>query len=194
MANIFEAAAPVQQYFVRVDVQFHPQQAKAVSPFYQILSFPFSRISKLTLKPFVNGLITCPSNLPVHSYRPCSMHLLCHYQQEGKCLNFFAKLMILPLPGSTNNKQLYTQLCDSLDTNLLVSMIRQGLLTHYNCLDIVQTHTLFITIHYGCSDIRKLLSNHGWDDMKPYICIFLLIMNISTPLALLLPMRLHALP
>ena len=53
-------AAPVQQYFMRAGVQFRDWWAsKGRSPFHQILSFPlFSRISKVTVKPLVNGLVT----------------------------------------------------------------------------------------------------------------------------------------
>jgi hypothetical protein len=39
----------------------------------------------------------------------------------------------------------------------------QGLLTHYNGFDIVQTGN-YITLHCG-SYIQKLLPNHGWSDM-----------------------------
>ena len=42
-------------------------------------------------------------------------------------------------------------------------MKRQGLLTHYNGFDIVQTSE-HITLHCG-TYLRKLFANHGWSDM-----------------------------
>ena len=66
---------------------------------------------------------------------------------------------------ATNDLLLYTHICDALDSKLLVPMKRQGLLTHYNGIDIIQTSN-FITTHCG-TYIRKLLQNHAWMDMKP---------------------------
>ena len=44
-------------------------------------------------------------------------------------------------------------------------MKRQGLLTHYNGIDIMQTHD-YITLHVG-SYVHKVVDNHGWSDMHP---------------------------
>jgi hypothetical protein len=42
-------------------------------------------------------------------------------------------------------------------------MKRQGLLSHYNGIDIIQTRD-YVTLHVGLY-LRKIVSNHGWNDM-----------------------------
>jgi hypothetical protein len=69
----------------------------------------------------------------------------------------------MTLPFATNQESLYTTICDQLDSHLLVPMKRQGLLTHYNGIDIIQTRD-YITLHIG-SYIRRIVESHGWSDM-----------------------------
>jgi hypothetical protein len=61
---------------------------------------------------------------------------------------------------------LYTTICEQLDSHLLVPMKRQGLLTHYNGIDIVQRTRNYITLHVG-SYVRRIVESHGWSDMHP---------------------------
>jgi hypothetical protein len=138
--------------------------AEAVPPFHHIFSFPFSSLQ---------GHPEAPCQWPCHID-----HILQNYQfistVHVPCIfhpttinkeNVLFLCQVDDFAIATNNEQLYTQICNSLDTNLLVVPMKcQGLLTHYYGLDIVQTCT-FITIHCG-SYIWKLFSNHGWDDMK----------------------------
>ena len=64
----------------------------------------------------------------------------------------------------TPDPSLYTRLCDDLDAELLEPMKRQGVLRHYNGIDIDQ-HGTHVTIHCG-QYIRKILDSRGWASMK----------------------------
>ena len=64
----------------------------------------------------------------------------------------------------TDDQHIYKSICDCLDALLHEPMKRQGLLTHYNGIDIEQTRDY---IHISCETyIDKILSNHGWDNMN----------------------------
>jgi hypothetical protein len=91
-----------------------------------------------------------------------TVHAPCIYRAtiDGEAVLFLRQV---DFAIATNNAAIYNHICDSLDAKLLVPMKRQGLLTHYNGFDIVQTSD-YITLHCG-SYIRKLLANHGWSDM-----------------------------
>ena len=166
VSNAFaEAHAPAQVYFMRIDVQFREWWcSKGHLPIPQGFVVPILKN--------LQGHPEAPRQWSKHidtilqqfHFIP-TVHAPCLYRAtfDGEDVLFLHQVDDFAI--ATNNEKLYTCLCDSLDATLLVPMKRQGLLTHYNGLDIIQARN-FISVNCG-SYVRKLLASHGWTDMHP---------------------------
>ncbi len=154
-------------YFRRNDIQFcywwaAQQQAVLLS---QLMSFPFTKNSKGTLKSLVNVSCHIDDILQVFTLVP-TVHAPCIYRAliDNDDVLFLHQVDNPAI--ATNHETLYFRICDSLNAKLLVPLKCQGLLTNYNGLDIIQTHhfSLFTVVPRSAA---KLLANHGWSDMNP---------------------------
>jgi hypothetical protein len=66
---------------------------------------------------------------------------------------------------SCPNAAVYGQVCDALDAQLSVPMVRHGLITHFNGLDVHQYKTCtIITVE---SYLGAVLKSHGWESLEP---------------------------
>ena len=97
-----------------------------------------------------------------HGFCP-TIHAPCLYRATIGNENIIFLRQVDDFAIATNQESLYTTICDQLDSHLLVPMKRQGLLTHYNGIDILQTRD-YITLHIG-SYVRRIVASHGWQDM-----------------------------
>ena len=146
VSNAFaEAAAPVQQYFMRVDVHFRDWWAsKGRSPIPADFVIPILKNLKGHPDAPHQWFYHIDNILQTYQFIPTA-HAPCIYRATINKENVIFLCQVDDFAMATNNEQLYTQICNSLDTNFLVlPMKRQGLLTHNDGLDIVQTRT-FIT-------------------------------------------------
>ena len=166
VSNAFaEADAPAQVYYMRVDNQFRDWWASKHHP-------PIPPGFVIPILKNLQGHPEAPRQwsrhidalLREHTFVP-TVHAPCIYRAHlaGEAVLFLRQVDDFAV--ATNNVNIYHCICDSLDSNLLVPLKRQGLLTHYNGLDIIQTRD-YITLHCG-TYVRKLLANHGWTDMHP---------------------------
>jgi hypothetical protein len=164
VSNAFaEADAPAQSYSMRVDVQFREWWANKGRP-------PIPAGYVVPILKNLQGHPEAPRQWSKHidailhefNFVP-TRHAPCIYRAtiEGEDVLFLRQVDDFAI--ATNNAALYNRICDSLDSKLLVPMKRQGLLTHYNGIDIIQSSD-HITLHCG-TYIRKIVANHGWSDM-----------------------------
>jgi hypothetical protein len=166
VSNAFaEATAPEQVYYMRVDTQYREWWASKGHP-----PIPVGYV--IPIRKNLQGHPEAPRQwsrhidtiLQEYNFVP-TVHAPCLYRAIISNENVLFLRQVDDFAIATNDLLLYTHICDALDSKLLVPMKRQGLLTHYNGIDIIQTSN-FITIHCG-TYIRKLLQNHAWMDMKP---------------------------
>ena len=164
VSNAFaEADAPAQEYFMRVDAQFREwwisKGNRDIPPGFVI--------------PILKNLQGHPEAprqwsrhidaiLKQHGFTP-TVHAPCLYRAVYRDENVLFLRQVDDFAIATNQEALYTSICNALDSHLLVPMKRQGLLTHYNGIDIIQSRD-YITIHVG-SYIRRIIASHGWTDM-----------------------------
>jgi hypothetical protein len=164
VSNAFaEAEAPEQVYYMRVDTQY--------STWYQSLGHPPIPLGYvIPINKNLQGHPEAPRQWSRHidrilrsySFVP-TVHAPCLYRAtvEGEHVLFLRQVDDFAI--ATNHESLYVSICNDLDSQLLVPMKRQGLLSHYNGIDIIQTRD-YVTLHVG-SYLRKIIANHGWTDM-----------------------------
>jgi hypothetical protein len=166
VSNAFaEADAPAQVYYMRVDAQFRDWWAHLGRP-------PIPEGYVIPILRNLQGHPEAPRQWSKHidtilqdfGFTP-TVHAPCLYRAliQGEDVLFLRQVDDFAI--ATSNPCIYNQICDALDAKFCVPMKRQGLLEHYNGIDIIQTQD-FITLHSG-SYLRKILSNHGWDDLQP---------------------------
>jgi hypothetical protein len=164
VSNAFaEADAPAQVYYMRVDTQFSTwHQSQGHPPIPSGFVIPINKN--------LQGHPEAPRQwsrhidriLQSYSFRP-TVHAPCLYRALIDTEHVLFLRQVDDFAIATNHEDLYTRICNDLDSKLLVPMKRQGLLSHYNGIDIVQTRD-YVTLHVG-SYLRKIISNHGWNDM-----------------------------
>ena len=166
VSNAFaEAAAPEQEYFMRVDTPFTDwwlaKGNPTIPPGYVIPILKNLQGHPEAPRQWSKHIDTI---LRQHGFRP-TVHAPCLYRAKIGNENVIFLRQVDDFAIATNQESLYTNICDQLDSHLLVPMKRQGLLTHYNGIDILQTRD-YITLHVG-SYIRRIVDSHGWSDMHP---------------------------
>ena len=166
VSNAFaEANAPAQEYFMRIDTQFHDWWLAKGNP-----AIPPGHVIPILKN--LQGHPEAPRQwskhidaiLRQHGFRP-TIHAPCLYRATIGNEDVLFLRQVDDFAIATNQESLYTNICNQLDSHLLVPMKRQGLLTHYNGIDIIQTRD-YITLHVG-SYVRRIVASHGWTDMHP---------------------------
>jgi hypothetical protein len=164
VSNAFaEATAPAQVYFMRVDTQFREwwlAKGNGEIP----IGFVIPILKNLQGHPEAPRQWSrhIDTILKQHGFCP-TVHAPCIYRATYHDENVLFLRQVDDFAIATNQEALYTSICNALDSHLRVPMKRQGLLTHYNGIDIIQTRD-YITLHVG-SYIRRIIESHGWTDM-----------------------------
>ena len=90
-------------------------------------------------------------------HAPCHA-LLCHHCWQWEHHSF--SLSDWWLCHCHQQESMYTTICNQLDSHLLVPKKRQGLLTHYNGMDIIQTSNDVTTLHVGYY-VQRIVALHA---------------------------------
>jgi hypothetical protein len=128
------------------------------------MSFPFSETFKVTFKAprlwsiHIDRLLT-----KYHS--TATTHAPCVYRATIQNEEVLFLRQVADFAIGTISQSIYDMLCNDLDHELHVPLKRQGLLTHYNGIDIVQTQH-YIHLHSD-TYIQKVLHYHSWTDILP---------------------------
>ena len=165
VSNAFaEADAPAQVYFMRVDRQFREWWLLAKGNGEIPIGFVIPILKNLQGHPEAPRQWSrhIDTILKQHGFCP-TVHAPCIYRATYHDENILFLRQVDDFAIATNQEALYTSICNALDSHLRVPMKRQGLLTHYTGIDIIQTRD-YITLHVG-SYIRRIIESHGWTDM-----------------------------
>ena len=165
VSNAFaEAPASTQRYFMRVDDQFHDWWHARGRP-------DIPRGHAIPVLKNLQGHPEAPRQwhrhvqdiLVRHGFTPTT-HAPCLYRAkvDGQPVLFLRQVDDFAI--GTDNPSIYKRICDDIDDELLEPMKRQGVLRHYNGIDIDQ-HSTHITIH--CTQyVQKILDAKHWGAMK----------------------------
>ena len=143
-----EASAPPQIYNMRVATQFREWWAANGRP-----PIPQGRVIPILMN--LQGHPEAPQKWSHHIdtllqkyHYELTVHALCLYRAtiNGEDGPFLSQVDVFAL--ATNNDSVYTKIYNDLDAALPVPIKRQGLLTHYHGIDIIQTRH-YITLHVG---------------------------------------------
>jgi hypothetical protein len=167
VSNAFaEAEKPKQLYYMRVDDQYAE---------WWNSRFPDKPVHKGLVVPILRNLQghpEAPRQWSIHIDRilkdlgfRSTTHAPCLYvgTVDGSTVYFLRQVDDFSV--ACKNANVYNSFCDLIDKHLSMPITRYGIMTHFNGIDVEQSHC-YIHLHVK-QYLDKVFAAHGWDSITP---------------------------